>query len=243
MGISYNAIIFNGKSTADFDFEVAVLASDDYAMGSTKTQLTEINGRSGSVVRGNINRSDISKKYRFLLKYPTNENIKEFKRWLAVDKGNLVTYREKDTYYKVKKIEVVFSEKDDFESYEVEVTFICDPISYIRDVSPVPFSSNGTLELKGTAIAYPTITITGTTNNPTRLTIGNNTINFKSLNGTYVLDCSLERAGLFNASGNAVSLQWNGYFFVFNPLKSARLGVVLGQGISRVEIVGNWGYV
>lgn len=243
MAIRYNAITFNGKSSADFTFPIAVLSGTDFVMGNAKTQLIEINGRNGSAVRENRNRNDIAKQYKFLLKYPTKENVRDFKKWLAIDKGKLITFSEPDVFYNVKKVEVAISEKDDFESYEADVTFTCDPIAFMKDVPSQVFTRNGTLTLQGTAEAFPTITISGTANGSTHLTIGNNTVHFQNLNGTFVLDCSLDKKGFFDSNGRIVPQQWKGQFFHFDPLDKKVLGVALGPNIHEVIVEGHWGYV
>lgn len=243
MTIEYNVFSFNGKSTADFTCDIAVEKSNVFSLNSTKTELKDIEQRNGSAVRTNRHRGDLVKPFKLYVIRPSPSDKREIKKWLSVDKGRLETFEETDVFFKVKKVIMNQSEMDEFDSYELDLQFICEPTSFMKENGAVVFASNGTLALKGSALAYPLIHIHGNSNSETRLTIGANTIVLKKLDTKVTLDCSPEVGAIFDKQGQILNEAWKGYLFEFDPLTKSSLGVVLGPEISKVEIVPNWGWI
>ena len=98
--IEFNKLTFNNKSTADFDFEIIVETSPSLNYVSSKSELFELDGKTGALVRDNSNRGVLPLKYTLHLIKPTDEQLKEIKTLAISRKTCGLNHRRKTSYIK-----------------------------------------------------------------------------------------------------------------------------------------------
>ena len=178
--IEFNKLTFNNKSTADFDFEIIVETSPSFNYVSSKSELFELDGKTGALVRDNSNRSVLPLKYILHLIQPTEEQLKEIKRWLSAENAWLKP-PQKNILHKVYKVESFSSLRDKIGNYQIEVEFKCDPIAYNIEQFSKVFTPSGTLDTQGDYEIFPKITIEGNSTSEVSLTIGTQVVRFSKL--------------------------------------------------------------
>ena len=119
--------------------------------------------------------------------------------------------------------------------YEFPLTFTCAPFKYLRNVSPITMTVSGAISNPGTVFSLPKITVYGTGSRT--LTVNGKTIILNILSGSLTLDSELKECYYGNVAQNN---RMNGDFPVFNVGNNA---VILGTGITRLEIEPRWRYI
>ncbi|HEM3502235.1 TPA: hypothetical protein U1B20_000512 [Streptococcus suis] len=120
-------------------------------------------------------------------------------------------------------------------SWDVTVTLSIKPFRYLADVPDIVMQSNGAIDNIGDVFSEPRITIFG--NGASTLTIGNQVMHL-NLDAKAVIECQHGRQNIYDrydAIKNSIRI--SGAFF---EIPSGSSGVVLGPGITRVEIVPRW---
>lgn len=238
--IKHNELIIDGVRTSSFNFEVIVETSPTISYTESKSSWIEHDGISGFVVMTNRHRKPIEKSYTIHLVRPTEEEVFMFTELLS--RENFWLENEQDKQFKLWCYYVrSFDSKRDFDgSYSLEVTFVCHATKFMKQPDIKTFTTSGTLDLKGTALAFPKITITGNSNAETSLTIGDKVIRFEQINGTIIMTNDTRTPSVKTSSGKNVN--WLGDFITLDPTKQKRLGIVLGTGIQSVEFETLWGW-
>ena len=84
----------------------------------------------------------------------------------------------------------------------------------------------------------PKITLYGNSTSRTSLTIGNQVVRLKQLSEKLVIECKQGEQNVYDKNGNLLNSVMLGAFFEIKPGVS---GIVLGSGITRLEIECRWG--
>ena len=239
--IQHNALIIDGLSTASFPYKILVEDRPSFHIPTSKSQLQEHDGLSGGLVLTNKHRKVIEKAYRIHLIAATEEQINEFSALLTREGFWLESERMKTTRYWCYKVDSFDIVQDNLGVFTLEVTFLCHPTRYFKEVSEYTLTKNGTIPLLGSALSYPKITVSGKSTGETSFTIGEQVIGLEQLNKTLVMDNDPHHPSFLTESGELV--YWSGDFITLDAnQKDKKVGVVLGTGITSLHIEILWGW-
>lgn len=239
--IKHNALIIDGVSTASFPFKVIVHEAPTMSLSESKTTLLEHQGISGAIVQINPHRSLMKKSYTLYLVKPTEEQLYGFMKLFAHEKFWLEEEQIKSTWLWCYKVDMTELIKDAKGVYTTKVTFICHPTKFFKKMDMQLIRANGVLNLKGSALAFPKITVTGNSSRETYFTIGKDVIKFEKLTEPLVMINDPEQPSFQSVSGKTVN--WSGDFITLNPLKGKTIGVVFGPGVTSLKFETVWGWV
>ncbi|WP_341931280.1 phage tail protein [Streptococcus pluranimalium] len=238
--IRHNALTIGGVSTSSFPFKVLVEEGPTYGVSDSKTKLLEHDGLSGALFQSNRQRGLMKLTYTLYLVKPTEEQVYQFISLFTREGFWLEREQVKTTKLWCYKVENLSSQKDKLGVMTVTVTFICHPTKFFKTLDRQTFNGNGTLRLQGSALAFPKITISGSSTGETRFTIGGQVIGLLRLSETLVMENNPQQPSFLTSRGQAV--QWSGDFITLDPSQGNSVGVVLGPGISSLVIEIVWGW-
>lgn len=240
--IKHNELVLNGKGTSSFPFKVLVEDRPSVQVPRSKTQLLDHRGLSGAIVQTNKHRDVIEKPYRLYLIGASEKEVNEFSAYLMQEGFWLESERLKLTRFWCYRTDSFDIKQDDHDVYVIDVTFICHPTRFFKSVDRQVFSANGVLKTQGSALAFPTITITGQSVSETSFTVGDQVIRIEKFTEPLVMVNHPDRPSFKTLSGKAV--KWSGDFITIDashPTQS--VGVILGSGILSLTFETNWGWV
>lgn len=238
--IRHNALTIGGVSTSSFPFKVMVEEGPTYEVSDSKTKLLEHDGISGALIQSNHHRGLMKLSYTLYLVKPTEEQVYQFLSLFTREGFWLEREQVKTTKLWCYKVENLSSQKDKLGVMTVTVTFICHPTKFFKTLDRQTFNGNGTLRLQGSALAFPRITISGSSSGETRFTIGGQVIGLLRLSETLVMENNPQQPSFLTSRGQTV--QWSGDFITLDPSQGNSVGVVLGPGISSLVIEIVWGW-
>lgn len=229
------SIIVNGKSCTDYG--VYLTDAGIYGMPERDSTTVQVNGRSGDLVIDNGRYKNKQTKFPCAILTEFQENYLDFIGYLL----NQVGYARIETSFFPNEYimgryigEVEPKITKDAESGKFEIFFDRKPQRYIKTgETPVNFTSNGSITNAYTGKALPVVRIYGTGT----VTIGDVSITVNEVD-TYVdIDSETQDAykGTTNCNGN-ITLNTDKFF----ELKPGANNIVLGSGISRIEIKPRW---
>lgn len=237
MSLRYNELIFKGKSTADFPFEIFVIENDGINKGKRKDKIFTSDDMSGGIVITSIAYELVEKSYKLLIHDVKLNQINELLVWLE-GSGKLIASDNPGRYYEVLTVSAVRARLGEVDEYEIDVVFTCNPFSYSIASDIKTYTSNGVINNETNVIMYPKITLYGNSTSGISLTIGNQVVRLKQLSEKLVIECKQGEQNVYDKNGNLLNSVMLGAFFEIKPGVS---GVVLGNGITRLEIECRWG--
>ena len=233
--IRYNELVIDGVHTSSFPFKVIVENSPPIVMKSSKTQLLEHRGISGAVMETNMHRNVMELTFKIYVVIPSEEELFQFLTLFSKEQFWMESEQLKTVRLWCYKVLVSKMIKDKHGVYEMEATFQCHPTKFFK-------AQNGILRTKGSALAFPKLTIVGNNSTETSFTIGNQVIHLEKIEAgeTLVMDNNPEKPSFRTLSGKRI--KWSGDFLTIDPSKDKTVGIVLGTGIQsiRFEIVWGW---
>lgn len=238
--IRHNALTIGGVSTSSFPFKVLVEEGPTYEVSDSKTKLLEHDGISGALMQSNRQRGLMKLDYTLYLVKPTEAQIYSFMSLLTKEGFWLEREQVKTTKLWCYRVEGVSSQKDKLGVTVVSVTFVCHPTKYFKTLDRQTFTSNGTLQLQGSALAFPRITLSGSSSGETRFTLGDQVIVLSRLSESLVMENNPQHPSFLTSRGQAV--QWSGDFITLDPSQMNSIGLVLGPGVSSLVIETVWGW-
>ena len=215
MSLHYNELIFKGKSTADFPFEIFVIENDGINKGKRKDKIFTSDDMSGGIVRTSTAYELVEKSYKLLIHNVRLNQVNELLVWLE-GSGKLISSDNPGRYYEVLTVSAVRARLGEVDEYEIDVVI-----------------NNET-----NVIMYPKITLYGNSTGGTSLTIGNQVVRLKQLSEKLVIECKQGEQNVYDKNGNLLNSVMLGAFFEIKPGVN---GIVLGNGITRLEIECRWG--
>lgn len=237
MSIHYNKLTFNGKSTADFPFNIYVSENDGINKAKRKSNIFTTDYVSGGILRDVNAYETIEKSYKLSLFGVDLNQLNDLLVWLD-GSGRLITPDNPNRYYEVLSVSSFKSKIDEVNSFEFDVVFTCNPFSYSLDEEVKTYTSNGTIDSNSSIIMYPKVVIYGNSTTPTTLTIGRQVVHLKNLDTKLTVECKPGEQNVFDKNGNLCNSLMKGAFF---EIPQGRHGVVRGSGITKVEIYCRWG--
>lgn len=242
--IEHNELIIDGIATSSFPFKIIVHTAPSVQFNTSKTNLIEHNGISGALTVTNKKRALIKKNYTIYLVRPTETQLFEFLALLSRENFWLESEAMQLVKYFVYKVDTFESIRDAFGVYTLDVSFICHPTKFFKEEDSQIFTENGVLQLKGTALAHPTLIIKGNSTGETIVTIGTQSIRLKQLDERVTIVSDPKQARVLDKQNRENFVDWSGDFICLETNKSDKtIGVALGSGIRELEIKTLWGYV
>lgn len=226
-------------NTQDFPFKISIKEGLSVPYSQTKTEWVEHDGVSGILEVPNNKRGTIEKEFTLSLVGATEDDVYDVMRYLKAHNFWLQHSKQEKTQYFVYYVKSYVTQKQ-ATVYTIVATFVCHPTKYFKDIARHTLTSRGTIKTKGTAPAYPTITILGNSTGETSLTIDGQTVRFKNLD-TKILMINDPRNPKVLDKNLQETVKWSGDFFELSPDKTT-LGVSMGAGITQVDFEINWGY-
>ncbi|HGR5452462.1 TPA: phage tail protein, partial [Streptococcus pneumoniae] len=156
--IKHNELVIDGVRTSSFPFKVIVHDSPSIALGESKTALLEHGGVSGAIVQTNKHRELVKKSYTIYLVKPTEEQMNQFMSLFIREKFWLESERVKTTRLWCYKVNVTDLEEVQPGLYMTKATFTCHPTKYFKATDTQRLTRSGTLNVQGSALAFPKIT-------------------------------------------------------------------------------------
>jgi phage-related protein len=193
-----------------------------------------VDGREGTltILKG---WEDISFKMRAAL---LGTNIQgRFREILPVILSAKTIYFSNDpaVYLKIKHISAGGLERKLSALYDFQLSFVCDPFYYIRNVAPITMTAAGSVTNLGNVFALPILKVYGTGSQT--LTISGKETKLNILAGHLIVDSALMEC---YQGGTAQNNQMQGPFPVFN---TGNTTISWSGGITKIEIEPKWRYL
>lgn len=235
--ITYNQLMINGKSTADFPFPIFVEELPGLSMAKKKDKLFETDYQNGYVKQSVSAWESLSLVFKFYLHNVSRSQLREFKK-LFVNEGTLVRYDDSDMHYNYLSVNLESEPIAETFGYEVTATFVCEPFEYEQEKEIVVTNK---IVNHTNAPMHPLIKVKGNTQAETTLTIGKTTMVFKEGIDTLVeIECKDGYQNVRDKSGRLINNKIKGDFFEILPGESV---VTKGAGITEVKLLARWGWV
>lgn len=232
-----NALIVNGKSTADLPFFCGVRENSPPARAEKKDQLYDLDMVNGNVVQTIDAWKPVTKQYLFYLHDVTKSQFRAFKAFIGWT-GWFSPSDDPGMRYVYQKAVLESSPVDEFDGYEVAVTFTCEPFEYEEERTEELGSS---IENHTNAPMYPRLIITGDTTSSTFLQIGEERMTFTNgIRNFVTIECKHGLQDVKDSNGLSINSQVRGPFFEIVPGEHA---VTKGTGITSVQMTKRWGWL
>ena len=222
-------LIFRGVSTLD----IGVFAAKMPAHAKPRVRYTEwkIAGRDGTLkTEDGYDAFDVTCQLRMIRNDVYTRDL--INAWADGD-GLLVTSDMPDRAWQASVLGEVKYERDvhGWQCYDVaKVTFRCQPGMREAVPSVYTFTQSGALLNPGTMTAKPKIVVTGSGN--CSFIVGGNSITLNNVTSPVTLDCD---AGYVYTEKGAAEMVGD-----FPVLPLGQSDVILGSGVSKIEIAPNW---
>lgn len=237
--VDYNAITINGLSSKNLGFYCGVEENSPPQMPKKKDKLYDLDRIDGVLVQEVQAYEPVQTKFMMYLYNASHSDIRKFKNWIGY-KGSYSTFDNPLIERKFFATEVKFENGVTDGSYQVEVTFTCEPFEYSKEVKTYKSTHGGPLTYYGTAPAYPIVTISGNAGTFDILQIGKRQMFIKGgLNYEIKIDC---RVGFQNVivGGKVNNSLVSGNFFV---LLNGRNEITLTENINNIKIAYQEAYI
>ena len=238
--MKFNELVIDGVKTSSFPFDVIVHDSPSFITANSKTQLHEHDGMSGAVVQTNKHRSLIKKTYTLYLLNPSETDMYQFLSLFQREGFWLESERVKTTKLWCYSVNTTETVKEGQNTYKVDVTFICHPTKFFKNTDTQTLTGNGVLSVQGSALAFPKITVSGTSTSETSFTIGDQVIKLEKLSKSLVMVNDPNNPSFKTSTGEII--KWAGDFIAIDTAKGQNVGVVLGPGITSLKFETVWGW-
>lgn len=237
--VDYNAITINGLSSKNLGFYCGVEENSPPQMPKKKDKLYDLDRIDGVLVQEVQAYEPVQTKFMMYLYNASHSDIRRFKNWIGY-KGSYSTFDNPLIERKFFATEVKFENGVTDGSYQVEVTFTCEPFEYSTEIKKYQNTHGGALSYKGTAPAYPVVTLLGNASDLEIAQIGKRQMFIKSgLNYEVIIDC---RPGFQNVivGGKVNNSAVSGNFFaLFNGTNE----ITISEGITKITISYQEAYI
>ena len=222
---------FNGTYSTKFDFAVESMTIS--VLPERKVQRFSVLGRDGDFTRSNDTYSPYVATIKGLV--PFEASFEPINEWLS-GKGDLILSYKSGRRFKA-EISGEVRPMLLAVCWQLEINLIVQPFEYEADPQPVELTASGALYHPGNRWSLPTITVYGAG----MLTIGGQALVIEATAGEdhVVINSDAGKAYYVEENGTLTNRggKVTGSFPVLYP---GEVGVVLGTGITAVEIDGNW---
>ena len=227
--------IYNGKSSQDFGLNIS--GEDVWPRSAPDLKRTSIPGRNGDLLTLNHRYSNVDITYHAGIRRHFVVSFDALMSFLLSDPGY---HRLEDSYhpdhYRLAVMESAVKPKPGAFNYDgtFDLKFSCKPQMFLKSGEKIDeFTANGTIYNPTLFDAKPLLRVYGTG----QAQIGSETFKITSADTYTDIDCDLEDAYKGTANLNANLVLSSGEFPVLKPGVN---GVVLGSGITKIEITPRW---
>lgn len=230
--VSYNAITINGKSSKDLGFFVGVEENSPPQMPKKKDKFYDLEKIDGLLVQEIEAYEPVKTKFIMYLYNATNEDIRKFKSFIGY-KGKYTSFDNPNVERRFYESDIKFENGVTNGSYQVEVTFTCEPFEYSKNITTYTCTNTGSINYKGTAPSYPIVTVSGIDGSEEILQIGKRQMTIKNGLSTGIkIDC---RIGGQNVSVGGIlkNSYASGDFFV---IKNGTNNITASSGITSIKV-------
>lgn len=234
MGLAFEYLTYNGKSSRDFD--VCISGNGVYNTPARDVEAIAIPGRNGDLHIENERFENVSITYPAYITKNFAENFDAFKAYLLSQRGykRLMDSYAPDFYRLASYSNAIAPEMTPLNRWgKFDVTFDCDPRRFlVSGDKVVAFSANGSIKNPTLYNALPFIRAYGTG----YFEISGVRVTITSASTYTDIDCELQEAykGSTNCNGN-ITLN-NGEF----PKLIPGVNQVTISGLSRIELSSRW---
>lgn len=234
-GTLKNWLIFAGQSSKDYGMFISGVETFNGAERDVTD--VEVPGRDGSLTIDNGRYKDVPLTYRAFVHKKFQGNVQAFRNILLMSRGY---QRLEDTFhlneFRLAKFTGQFESepKKNFEFGGFDINFLCYPQRFLKSGEvPQTFTTSNNLFNQHLTTTKPLVRVYGTGT----VTIGGIPITIVNADSYTDIDCETESAyrGSVNCNGN-IQLS-DGKFW---SLKPGANQIVLGSGITSIEITPRW---
>lgn len=231
MGV--NSITFNGVNSLTYDMYVS--GNQTFNSAAKDYEKVSVPGRSGDLLLFNKRYQNVDVNYDAIVIKNYQANTEAIRAWLLSADGYC---RLEDTYHPNEYRMAAFAGPINFDTMmlqagQTELIFDCKPQRWLKsgETSKL-FTRNGSISNPTLFEAKPQIRVYGRGT----LTIGDSQINILTPGKAYLdIDCEIQDCyeGSVNRNSNITVSKWP-------TLKPGNNQIVLGTGITRVQITPRW---
>ena len=237
--ITMNELIVNGKSTADFSFDVYVTKNAGYNYAKKKNMLFENTYGTGAI-KNEVNAyPPIEKVYTIHCPFATLQDMREITTW-ASDSGTLIPSDEPDVYYEILDVYITDARIHEVTGYLVDVVFTTMPFGYELYEQTRRLTNGDSVMNHTNAPMYPRIDIYGNSGTETSLQIGNQLIKLRYLNQKVTIESKPLEQNIYDKDGRELNSVMNGDFIEIKEGTTNR--IVISSGIERIEMLERWAW-
>ncbi|WP_303764816.1 hypothetical protein [Abiotrophia defectiva] len=234
-----NALIINGKSTADLPFLVAVEENDAVRYAKRKDKVFEEERVTGYLKQSIEAYEGIKKSYKLWCKTDSKKELRKLKAMLS-EEGWFTPSDEPDLRYYYISLDTEWEVLDEVMGYPVTLVFYCQPFG--METPQVQTITNGQKLTNYTnAPMFPLIKVTGKSTVETFVQIGEQKMYLKELQeGQQVfIECTPGKQDAYTNGKQLLNERVRGNFFIVHPGDHI---VNFGEGITNLEITCRWGW-
>ena len=237
--ITLNELIVNGKSTADFSFDVYVTRNAGYNYAKKKNMLFENTYGTGAI-KNEVNAyPPIEKVYTIHCPFATLQDMREITTW-ASDSGTLIPSDEPDVYYEILDVYITDARIHEVTGYLIDVIFTTMPFGYEHGQSLRRFIGGESLYNHTNAPMYPRIDVFGTSGSEVQINIGGQIIKLRELNQKVTIESKPLEQNVYDKDGKIANGIMSGDFI---EIKEGSTNLVtLSNGINRIEMLERWAW-
>lgn len=178
-------IIYNGKSTKDFNMRVENALTHELSVHDVETEA--IPGRDGVLLIDNQRLEPVERAFPLRMENDVYPNTTEIAEWLGA-KGwhDLELSWDSDFIYQATVINTISIDEVLKQLGKLRVAFLMHPIKYFKDNSKITVTKEETIVNRGNVKAYPLIELAGSGN--TTITINGRKTVLEDIQGSITLD-------------------------------------------------------
>lgn len=236
----FNELVIDGVRTSSFPFQIIIKESPSFDFSESKSQLWEHDGISGAIMQTNKRRPLVKKEFTFQMVNPSEIELNHFMSLFTREKFWLESEQVKTTRWWCYKVEGVKAVRETTSLVVCQVTFICHPTKFFKEIDRQLLTRSGVLRPQGSALAFPTIIVSGLSTSETSFTVGDQVIGLEKLSESLVMTNNPDQPSLKTSSGRLV--RWKGDFITIDASLGQEIGVVLGPGIESLTFETVWGW-
>lgn len=220
---------FSWKGVNSIDMGIIVESMPPIPRAIRNIEVVTVPGRDGDMVMSDDSYAAVE--LPFVCGLKNTDMLRELPAWL-IGTGDLILSLDSDKKYKARIADGFYFERIGRRFRRFELPFIAQPFAYEAQSEVVTLVSSGCVHNPGTRWSMPIITVYGSG----QLTVGDTVLTITATSGesSVTINSEIEECYYDGQSRN------NKMSGDFPHLFPGMTDIVLGVGITKVEIQGNW---
>lgn len=230
-------ITFNGKNSDEFYLQSE--GGMTFVSPSRNIEYIHIDGKDGEIATGDGMLKNINQGFPFRVRCPVGTNIRklssDISNWLKKDNlwHDFLDSSDKDFIYRAMYVDEYELERLLFRNGKLVLTFVLKPYKYLK-TGLNELSNPSYVDNPFDRLSKPKITIKGTGN--ITLTIGNQTINLKGVDGGVIIDSLYDTVS--NLDGTSAWTKITTY--PLPKISKGRQNIITTGTVTDIKIVPRW---